>query len=89
MVGLPRVELGTNGFGFVQLSLLSGLCLHHSHVALGGRRLVSTPSTVPGAPKLGSALPYALPHLGFTEFDDIHARGFPSWCTTFAMSPLL
>ena len=52
----------------------------------GGRRLVSTPSRYFG---LGSALPCASRPSGFTDFDAIHAPGFPGWCTTFAMSPLL
>lgn len=38
---------------------------------------------------LGSALPCAWRPSGFAEFDAIHAPGFPRWCTTAAMSPLL
>lgn len=53
---------------------------------VGGRRLVSTPSRKCG---LGSALPCALQPSGFTDFDAIHAPGFPRRCTTNAMSPLL
>jgi hypothetical protein len=30
LVGPPGLEPGTKGFRFVQLSLLPGLCLHHS-----------------------------------------------------------
>lgn len=30
VVGPPGLEPGTKGFRFVQLSLLPGLCLHHS-----------------------------------------------------------
>lgn len=53
-----------------------------AELALGGRRLVSTPSSVRLALKLGSALAYASQHLAFAEFDDIHARSFLTWCTT-------
>ena len=56
--------------------------------ALDGCRQVSTPSGR-FLTKLGSAFSYALLHLGFAEFDTIHAQGFPPGCTTTAMSPLL
>ena len=53
------------------------------HLHLGGRRLVSTPSTDKHHQKLGSALPYEFLHLGFTEFDAIHTATFVIWCTIF------
>ena len=73
----------------------SGLCdFRHSldyaftiAFALGGRRLVSTPSKR-FLTKLGSALTYAELHLVFAEFDAIHTQSFLLWCTKF-MSPLL
>ena len=43
-VGRIRFERITKEFGFVNISILSGLCHFHSINTLGTRRQVSTPS---------------------------------------------
>lgn len=87
MVGPVGLEPTTKGFGFVQLSLLPGLCLHRSFRL---RRVPSSLYTFNNAftLKLGSALPYALLHLGFSEFDTI-PYAVSKRMAHFHMSPLL
>ncbi len=72
LVGPHGLEPWTKGFWFVQLSLLPGLCLHRNSVSC----LRWVPSSLytfndTFASELGSALPYALLHVGFTDFDTI------------------
>ena len=43
-MGLTGLEPITKEFGFVNISILSGLCHFHSINTLGTRRQVSTPS---------------------------------------------
>jgi hypothetical protein len=88
LVGPPGLEPGTKGFRFVQLSLLPGLCLHHS---LRRRWVPSSLYTFRSdfSLRLRSALPYVLPHLGFTDFDTIPYTVSTRKAHLKNMSPLL
>jgi len=57
-VGPPGLEPGTKGFGFVWLSPLPGLCLHHSLRFRGVPSILYTFNFI-YTKKLGSVLPYA------------------------------
>ncbi len=70
MGGLEGFEPSLNEFGFVNISILSGLYHFHSISTLGTRRQVSTPSVFL---QLGSVLP-TISSLGFTDFDAIQYR---------------
>ena len=73
MVAPLWVEHSTNGFWFVWLSPLPGLCLHHNNLDDCFRWVPSSLYTFNKHfySKLRSALPCALLPSGFTEFDTI------------------
>jgi hypothetical protein len=54
----------------------AGSCLRHSNSALGGNRLISTPSPIGAWLGVASA---ACAARGFAEFDSFHPSGFPGW----------
>ncbi len=88
LVGRVGLEPTTKGFRFAWLSPLPGLCLHRSC------RLRWVPSSLYTfnsvfTLKLGSALPYVSPHLGFTEFDTIPYTVSTCKAHLRNMSPLL